>query len=179
MEPECLQLRQCWFAAFSVEGVALHELGHALGLGHESGVLATMNAIRRVGPWAAPARMGSARRRPRGRPHPLSRRHHGERCRRVGVRGTGQLVASTLSVARGGSATLEFTFSNLSTATKSFDINFYLSTNTIIRTIDDTLLGSNTGAWEAPDSRHFRSLPYNPIVGCARNVSLGVRNRPR
>ena len=80
-------------------------------------------------------------------------------------RGTGQLVASTLSVARGGSATLEFTFSNLSTATKSFDINFYLSTNTIIRTIDDTLLGSNTGAWEAPDSPALSLAPLQSHRG--------------
>jgi hypothetical protein len=42
--------------------------------------------------------------------------------------------------------TLQFTFSNQSTATKTFNIGFYLSSNNFISTTD-RLLGTNYGAW--------------------------------
>ena len=53
------------------------------------------------------------------------------------------------SAARGSTITIQFTFTNLSTSTQTFDIGFYLSSNDFISKFD-RLLGTNSGAWGSP-----------------------------
>jgi hypothetical protein len=137
-------------APISFEGVALHELGHALGLNHEDRWMATMNSIYpNGGPLGyykefdpnADDRVGARSLYPDGTTEiDLA----GSALKRTGS-GTSGLISSPLSAARGGYATLEFTFSNLSTSNQTFDVGFYLSGNDVIST-GDTLLGMNYGA---------------------------------
>lgn len=135
---------------YSFEGVALHELGHALGLLHEDRWMATLNSIYpNSGPFG-----GSKEWDPFGDDRQAVRVIYPDGTTETDIAasaykrtgsGTSNLVTSTTSAARGSSVTVEFTFSNLSTASKTFDIGFYLSTNDLIST-GDTLLGTNFGA---------------------------------
>lgn len=136
------------------ESVALHELGHALGLLHENRWMATMNASY---PNSGP--LGTIREW-----DPLADDRNGVRFlyptntnetdiagsvfRRTGS-GTSDLVGSTPSTVPGSTVTIGFTFSNLSTERVTFDIDFYLSTNDYISTFD-RLIGTNNGAWADP-----------------------------
>ncbi len=64
---------------------------------------------------------------------------------------------------------MEYTFTNLSTSSKSFDISFYISTNDYIST-QDTLLGTSTGAWaDAGAAGIFSHSVYIPT-----NISAGT-----
>jgi hypothetical protein len=136
---------------FSFEGVALHELGHALGLNHEDRWMATMNSIYpNSGPLGyykefdpnADDRVGARSLYPdRTTEIDIA----GSALKRTGS-GTSGLISSPLSAARGTYATVDFTFSNLSTSNQTFDVGFYLSGNDVISTAD-TLLGMNYGAW--------------------------------
>jgi hypothetical protein len=136
---------------YNFEAVALHELGHALGLKHEDARMATMNSYY---PNSGP--LGSSRQwDPFGDDRLGARVLYpdgtgetdvaGSALKRTGT-GSSNLVSSPASAARGSSVTIEFTFTNLSTSTQTFDIGFYLSTNDIIST-GDVWLGTNYGAW--------------------------------
>jgi hypothetical protein len=136
---------------YNFEGVALHELGHAQGLDHSDGVIATMNSYY-----------------PNGGPFGYYKEWDPWGDDRLGVRalyydgttetdiaasalkrtgsGTSNLVSSPTWAYAGSNVTIEFTFSNLGTSTTTFDIGFFLSTNDYISTAD-TLLGTNYGAW--------------------------------
>jgi hypothetical protein len=136
---------------YNFELVALHELGHALGLNHEDRWMATMNSIypnsgtlgyyKEVDPLADD-RAGARILYPDGTTEVDVA---GSAFKHTGS-GTSGLVSSPSSAARGSTVTIEYTFSNQGTATQSFDIGFYLSTNDYIST-GDTLLGMNYGAW--------------------------------
>jgi hypothetical protein len=136
---------------YHFESVALHELGHALGLNHEDRWIATMNSYypnggslgyyKEIDPLADD-RTGVRILYPDGT---VETDVAGSAFKRTGT-GTSGLVSSPTSAARGSSITLEFTFSNQGTATQTFDIGFYLSTNDYISTAD-RLLGMNYGAW--------------------------------
>jgi hypothetical protein len=135
---------------YNFELVALHELGHALGLQHSDGVQATMNSF-----YANGGPLGNSK-----EVDPLPDDRRGVRTlygdstterdvasspfKRTGT-GTTGLVSSPTSAARGSQVTIGYTFGNLGTSSATFNIGFYLSTNSIIST-GDRLLGSNTGA---------------------------------
>lgn len=139
---------------YSFEGVALHELGHALGLNHEDRWMATLNSYYpNSGPFGYYNEWD-----------PLADDRGGERYlypdstvetdiaasifKQTGT-GTSGWVSSPYSATRGSSITTDFTFSNLGTATQSFNIGFYLSSDEYINTYD-TFLGGNYGAWGGP-----------------------------
>ena len=136
---------------FNFESVALHELGHAIGLKHENRWMATMNAYYpNSGPFGYYKEWD-----PFGDDRLAGRFMYPDSTTEVDVAGsplkrtgsgTSNLVSSPNWAYRGSNVTIEFTFSNLSTSTQSFDIGFYLSTNSYISTYD-TLLGTNYGAW--------------------------------
>lgn len=138
---------------YNFEGVALHELGHALGLNHEDRWLATMNSYY---PNSGPVGYYKEY-------DPVSDDRQGARfiypdattetdiagsaLKRTGA-GTSYLVSSTQFANLGDVVQVEYTFHNMGTQLQSFDIGFYLSTNDFISTAD-TLLGTNFGAWGA------------------------------
>ena len=136
---------------YSFEAVAMHELGYVMGLDlrrpldGDAQLLLSEQRPARLDPGA-----GSVRRRlPRGA-RPLRRRDDRGRHRRIGLEadrpaGTSNLVSSPAWAARGSNTTMEFTFLNQSTSTRTFDIGFYLSANDVIST-GDTLLGTSYGA---------------------------------
>lgn len=136
---------------YSFEGVAMHELGHALGLNHEDRWMALMNSYYpNSGPlgyykeWDPNADDRAGVRSLYG-DGTTETDVAGSAFKRTGS-GTSGLISSPSSAARGSNVTIDFTFSNLSTATQTFDVGFYLSTNDFISTYD-TWLGTNYGAW--------------------------------
>ncbi|WP_137940072.1 matrixin family metalloprotease [Chitinivorax sp. B] len=128
---------------YSFEGVSLHELGHALGLGHEDRWMSNMNSYYPnsgpLGQFKEWDPIGDDRIGVRSLYPDATAETDvaGSAFKRTGA-GTSGLVSSPLSAARGSTINIEFTFSNLSTATKTFNIGFYLG---------GILLGTNTGAW--------------------------------
>jgi hypothetical protein len=133
------------------ESVALHELGHALGLLHEDRWMATMNSYYpnsgTLGYYKeddpnADDRVGARILYPDGT---TETDVAGSAFVFTGG-GTSGLVSSPAYAARGSYANIQFTFSNLGTSTSTFDVAFYLSSNDYISTCD-IYLGSNYGAW--------------------------------
>jgi hypothetical protein len=141
-------------APYSIEGVALHELGHALGLIHEDRWLDTMNTYY---PNGGP--FGSNRQwDPFGDDRLGTRALYPDSTTEVDVAaaalrpssvGDSDLILSPPSATRGVPFRIQFTFSNLSTSRQTFDVGFYLSTNQTITTAD-TWLSTNSGAWGDP-----------------------------
>lgn len=135
---------------FSFEGVALHELGHALGLHHEDRWMATMNSFYpnsgTLGHWREWDPLADDREGARYLYPDAATESDiaGSVFKRTGS-GSSGLVSSPSSGTRSSTVSIGYTFSNLSTSTKSFNIGFYLSTDSYISTAD-ILLGTN-GAW--------------------------------
>ncbi|WP_027134879.1 matrixin family metalloprotease [Geminicoccus roseus] len=158
---------------YSFESVALHELGHSLGLNHEDRWLATLNSFY---PNSGPVGYGKEW-------DPLADDRAGARFlypdgttevdlaasdfKRTGA-GTSGLTSSSLAAVRGATAVMEQTFHNFSTSRRTFNIGFYLSTNDIIST-GDRLLGTNTGAWADPGV----SVTFSRTLAIPGNVSPG------
>jgi len=156
----------------SFESVALHELGHALGLGHEDRRLATMNSYYpNSGPlghykeWdpLGDDRLGARYLYPDGT---TETDVAGSVFRWVGS-GSSGLVYAPQTARRGDTVTLQYTVQNLSTSARNFDAGFYLSTNDYIST-SDTLLG--TSGFSAPAGSYgtfYRTLtiPTNIAPG--------------
>jgi len=136
---------------YSFEEVAEHELGHALGLNHENRWMALMNAYYPDG-----GTLGYYKEHdPNGDDRLGARALYPDGTTEIDVAGsafkftgtaTSGLVSSPTLAARGSTVNIEWTFANLSTATETFDVGFYLSSNDFISTYD-TLLATNYGAW--------------------------------
>jgi hypothetical protein len=128
------------------ELVALHELGHVLGLEHEDDVLATMNSRHPHGG-------------PLGSNHevaPLPDDRAGARAlyggsgtandvaasafQRIGG-GRSGVISVPLEISRGQTYGLQYTVGNLGTSNQSFSVDFFLSTNRTI-SFTDIYLGS-------------------------------------
>lgn len=139
---------------YNFEGVALHELGHALGLDHSDSGMATLNSYYpnsgALGHWKEWDPLPDDRQGARALyPDSTTERDiAGSAFKRIGT-GSSGLVSSPAYAARGSTANIEFSFANQGTATESFNIGFYLSGNDYIST-GDTLLGTNYGAWGTP-----------------------------
>jgi len=135
---------------FHFESVALHELGHALGLMHSDGVQATLNSFYpnggSLGQWEEIDPLPDDRAGIRALYPDFTAEVDvaGSAFKRTGS-GTSSVVSSPASAARGSTVNMEVTIANLGTASRSFNIGFYLSTDDRITT-GDRLLGTNTGA---------------------------------
>lgn len=114
---------------YSFEGVALHEIGHALGLSHEDRWMATMNSfypnsgtLGHYKTWdpLADDRSGSRTIYP---DNTTETDIGASAFKRTGS-GSSGLASSPSSAARGSSVSIEFSFSNQGTATETFDIGF-------------------------------------------------------
>jgi len=135
---------------YNFEEVALHEFGHALGLNHEDRWMATMNSV-----YPNSGTLGYYKENDPNADDRLGARSlYADGTTETDVAGSAfkhttsshsGLVSSPSSVDAGHSVTIEFTFMNLGTSKKTFDIGFYLSTNDYIST-SDKLLGTNYGA---------------------------------
>lgn len=157
----------------SFESVALHELGHALGLDHEDRWMATLNSFYPnsgpAGHWKEWDPLPDDRAGVRFL-YPDSTAETdlaGSAFRRTGS-GSSGLAASPSSAFRGTNVTFQITFHNMSTSAQTFNIGFYLSTNDYIST-GDRLLGTNTGAFASAGG----SGTFTRTVFIPRNVSPG------
>jgi hypothetical protein len=138
---------------YSREGVALHELGHALGLDHENHVQALMNeAVPNSGPvgcgmeWTpfGDDRSGVRHLYPDGtteRDIAASTYKLCDTC----SKSTSKLVPASTSAKQGDQVYMEYTVSNLGSYQETYNIGFYLSTDELIST-SDVLIGTVTGA---------------------------------
>jgi len=139
---------------YSFEGVALHELGHAAGMNHSDGVMATMNSYYpNSGPLGYYKEFDPLPDDSRGlrAMYPDSTTDHdvaGSAFKRTGA-GTSTVVSSPTWAYRGSTVTIEYTFANQGTYSETFNNSFYLSTNNFISTAD-RLLGTNYGASAGP-----------------------------
>jgi hypothetical protein len=168
---------------YHFEQAALHELGHALGLTHENRMLALMNAAYPAGGplgyWKESDPLGDDRRGSRILYGDGTSETDvaGSAMKQVGSDGGAGLVSSPSSAARGSSVTLEFTFSNLGTATASFGIGFYLSTDSYITTAD-RLLGSNSSWGDSGFTGTFSRTLTIPADVAPGTYWLGFRIDP-
>ena len=139
---------------FRFEGVAVHELGHALGLNHENRVIATMNAGYpaggTLGLWKQWDVLGNDRLGIRKLyPDSTVEADIASSIFRVKACGKTDVVAYPTSASRGSRIKVNYSFSNLGTSKKTFNIGFYLSKD-IWFTQSDILLATNYGALAGP-----------------------------
>lgn len=162
---------------YNFESVALHELGHALGLLHEDRWLATMNSY-----YANSGPLGHWKEW-----DPLADDRQGARYlypdsttevdiaasvfKRTGS-GSSGLVSSPSSAAHGSSVTIEYTLSNQGTSTQSFTVGFYLSRNAYIST-SDVLLGTSSFSGPAGAVGTFTRTLTIPSATTAGTYYLG------
>jgi hypothetical protein len=149
---------------WNFELVALHELGHALGLEHELSWQATMNSSfpdgGPVGHFVDVVPLPDDRAGLRTL-YPGSSRGMdlAASAFKLRVAGDSQLIQTPLSASRGSTITVEFTFGNFGTDPSNlFDIGFYLSNDNYI-TVGDRLLGMNYDAYAGPSGFGTFSRP--------------------
>ncbi len=142
------QPRECSiYSPFNLSSVAIHELGHALGLGHEDSKLATMNSIyhandRRI---HADDQEGIRNLYPGGPTAVNVMASHWKRTSTSASQPARAVTPPTSPVAAGATVTFEWTEENGGGGPATFNIGFYLSADPDIATTD-TLLGTNTGS---------------------------------
>lgn len=143
---------------FSIEGVALHEFGHALGLEHENRWVSTMNSYY---PFAGPVGGDTRRWLPHGDDRVGARVLYPDATTETdvtmvgfkanpAVAGASIPVAATPSVVyRGSQVTMDFVFNNMGTSRATVNNGFYLSTDRNI-TYSDPWIAYVVGAWSNP-----------------------------
>ena len=139
--------------------VALHELGHALGLAHEDKVMATMNTFYPnggpVGNDNDSTPLGDDRQGVRHLyPDSTTERDIAASALQYFKTSKGEATAlpskpNKTTVKRGGTVTIDFTVMNLGTSRETYTIGFYLSASDYITTTDFRI-ASNSGAWSDP-----------------------------
>lgn len=147
-----------WFAGGGntmFEAVAVHELGHALGLLHENRWMATMNAEHPHGGWLGHYREveplpddRAGIRALYGKDGTVNTDIAASQFESKGS-GTSGPVNSPTIARPGETVEVDFTFGNLGTTRQSFDIGFYLSTDDFIGPTD-MWLATNYSAWADP-----------------------------
>jgi hypothetical protein len=131
--------------------VLLHELGHAMGLGHEDAYLATMNS--HFGRIAGP--VGNANEvQPYADDVRGARAAYGNTCCPVGdvassvfrraAAGIAEPIPVPASVNRNSSVSFQFTVMNRGTADQTFPVYFYLSPTRYVHPSSSFFLGSTT-----------------------------------
>ena len=139
--------------------VALHELGHALGLAHEDRAMATMNTFYPdggpVGNDNKSTPLGDDRQGVRHLyPDSTTERDIAASALQYSKTSEGGATAipskpNKTTVKRGGTVTIDFTVMNLGTSRETYTIGFYLAASDYIDTTDDRI-ASNSGAWSDP-----------------------------
>ncbi len=163
--------RECTFRSpFNFSSVAIHELGHALGLDHEDNELATMNSIYHANARRIHGDDQEGIRNLYGPTGPVVNvmASHWKRTSTSASAPSRPVTAPASPVTAGTTVTFEWTEENAGSASATFNIGFYLSPDPDIAT-SDTLLGSNTGSTlPAGDSATFTrtlTIPENTPTG--------------
>jgi hypothetical protein len=152
---------------YNFNTVAIHEFGHVVGLEHENDNVATMNSIYHAYAHKIHANDKGG----------LRNLYSVGGCSNVDIAPTNwkkttsaavaaTLVSSPTSANTGQTISMEWTQENHGTQTATFDIGFYLSTNSTIST-GDTLLATNSGAW----------LTREWVLTGSRNVTIPSNTR--
>ncbi|RLC05610.1 MAG: hypothetical protein DRH34_02020 [Deltaproteobacteria bacterium] len=152
---------------YNFNSVAIHEFGHVLGLQHENDNVATMNSIYHANDHKIHANDKGG----------LRNIYSVGGCSKVDVAPTNwkkttsaavaaTLVSSPTSANTGQTINMEWTQENHGTQSTTFDIGFYLSTNSTITT-SDTRLGINNNA----------SLSREWVLTGSRNVTIPANTR--
>jgi hypothetical protein len=184
------------------ESTALHELGHALGLGHEDRVMATMNSKYpgggTLGHWKEWDPLPDDRQGIRylyGGDGTTEIDIAVSAFKRTGT-GTSGLVTTPLSAARGSTVTFEYSLANQSTSAPAYDVGFYLSADSYISTSDTYLSGTYVSggsasymvtwtstltipSWVQPGTYYLGVIadPYNQLA--ESNESNAYQEAPR
>ena len=142
-------------APYELNTVAIHEFGHALGLSHENRWVATMNCIYHANYQLIHGddRAGCRHIYPSGSQTDISLTNWTKNDNSCAT--AARLVNGPTSATAGQVVSTEWVLDNLGTTGVTYDVRWYLSTNSTITT-SDTVLSTNSGAWiSGPGSLTF------------------------